>query len=45
MKSRPPAWWAGATLQAVLLGVGVFLALLQLAQVALDAHVFRYQGF
>jgi hypothetical protein len=43
--TRSPAWWAGAALQALVLGVGLFLALLRLAQVATDAQIFRYQGF
>ena len=42
---RTWSWWAGVAVQAMVLGVGLFLASLRMLQLATDAAVFRYQGF
>jgi len=38
-------WAIGAIIQGLLLGIGVFLAILQLVIASGGATAFRYQGF
>lgn len=39
------AWRVGATVQGVVLGILLFVALVQLFSLAAGAQIFRYQGF